>query len=227
MMSVALYSQLDPKWGSKVIPTSQGKITMSSHGCFITSVSMALANYAVYDEPGTVLDKLIAVNGLTLDGLLSYDGLERAYPQLIYYERVYTTNDKSANLIKMQVATAIERVKKLLKLGQPVVLCVDGPDPDRNPDHAVICKDFSEGKFKIHDPNGGKDITFDERYGDPLTNLYGYVAIIGPPIGFPKDGLPGEGQSLWKLAKFRKDNGQALKKLITPNYLSEAIDSLI
>lgn len=224
-MTVAQYSQTDPKWGAKKL--SPSPFSMAQFGCLVTSISNALANYAVYEDPGTVLDKLIAVGGFDQYGNLNHEAVPKAYPQLIFYERQYTTNCKKQNVSKVQAAVALERVKKLLKLGQPVHLHVDNLYNDKMEDHFVTAVDFEDSKLVIHNPDGGKKEVFDNRYGDPLTNLYGYYALIGPPINFPKDGWPGFGQSLWKLAKFRKDNGSALNKLIAPHYVSEAIDSFI
>lgn len=227
MITLPAYSQLEPKWGAKRIPTKAGTITMSSDGCYVTSLTMLLANYAIYLDPGQCLDKLIGVSAFLENGFLTYDGVMRAFPDVIFSERVYTKNDPSKNIVKIETAVAIEKVKRYLRLGQPVILCVDNLYNDRIPDHAVVLYDYDGLHFWIHDPDGGKTIAFDLKYGDPMTNLYGYIALIGPPINFPKDGLPGFGQALWKMAKFKKENGSELNKLKLSHYVSEAIESFV
>lgn len=225
MITLPCFSQLDPQWGNDVIPTASGTITLHSDGCYITSLTAALWNYEIQLTPDKVLAALVANGGINAQGWVTYDGVERAFPSVCYSERVYTKNDPSPDIAKMETAVAIEKVKKYLKLGQPVILSVYLPVNQQKPNHAVCCYDWDGQHFWIMDPDGGRQITFDSRYGDPLTNLYGYVALIGPPIAFPKDGYPGLGSALWKIAKFYKDNWHKLNNdatIVNAQYVKEA-----
>jgi hypothetical protein len=66
----------------------------------------------------------------------------------------------------------------------------------------------------------GQMVKFSERYGDPQKGIYGYVALIGPPVNFPDSGMPAEGQAVWKLSQCLKGNNVA-------TYTKEALDDLI
>jgi hypothetical protein len=189
---------------------------MASDGCFITSYAMCLKAWGVDTNPGEVLDRLLAVNGLDGFGQLTYSGVERAYPQIHFHDRIYTSIDPRNSGAEMDVKVALMRIRRLLDLGQPVILTVDCVGNDRIADHAVACFDYKlDGNvvidLKIHDPAFGKTMWISEHYGRPLESVYGYVALIGPPITetVPK----GLGVALWKSkelmrAGMQKDYGK-------------------
>ena len=224
-MNIPVFSQQDPKWRDKKL--SPSNLSMSSHGCYITSLTMAMHNFSIKLTPGEVLDKLVAANGLNGDGLLTYDGVMRAFPKLYFHNRIYTTNDPSSNGFEMQIDVALEKVVRLLDLGQPTILCVDNVLHDGIPDHAVVAVDYMFGNngvfldFKIHNPDGGKEQWFSERYGDPKKFLYGYVTIIGSPISFPDQSkYQKEGTALWKAAMVKKG-------IDVQTYVNEIIENLL
>ena len=215
MMNIPLFNQWDARWGSKRLGTSP--YTMANSGCYVTSITMMLHNFAVFLDPGQVCDKLNSVNAFDVNGLLTYDGLMRAWPQLSFYERLYSTNDPSNNVQKVAISEVIRRVQRRLKLGLPSVLCVDNLANDGIPDHAVL---LINEDWTIHDPDGGRLIKFQDKYGDPLKKLYGCVSVIGPPINVPNGGLPQEGQAVFMLS-------QAKRGINKDNYLRNSLDVLM
>lgn len=223
MMSCPIYDQGDPKWGSSPIA---GGVTLASHGCFITSLAMALGNFAVDASPQQALDALKAAGGIMPDGQMTYDGVMRAWPQVTFRERVYTTCDVvHTNTSRMEINVALSRIRKHLKLGQPVILAVDCVGRDGIADHAVLAVDSLTDDFIIHDPWQGKRLKFTERYGPIGRGVYGYVSLIGPPIGFPEpDGMPSEGQAAWKMTQALKLMGLTHKARM---YVKESIDHLL
>lgn len=224
-MNIPIFAQQDPKWRDKKL--SPSNLEMGGYGCYLTSLTMAMHNFSIKLNPGEVLDKLIAANGLNSDGLLTYQGVMTAFKDLYFHERVYTTNDPSSNGMEMQIDVAMEKVVRLLDLGQPTILCVDNVLHDGIPDHAVVAVDYEFGRngvfldYKIHNPDMGKVQWFSERYGDPKKFLYGYVAIIGAPIAYlDQSRFQGFGTALWKAAMVKKGvNVATYSKEIIENML--------
>ena len=224
MLNLPVYNQGDELWRNRRMAPSQ--YTIGQAGCYITSFTMSLHNFAINLTPGQVLDRLIAVNGLNNEGLLTYDGMMRAFPSVFFYDRVNTTNDPSSNGVEMRADVAIRKVRRLLDLGQPTILCVDNLGNDGYPDHAVIAKDYKLSgseviDFRIHDPDGGKELWFTEKYGPLMTKLYGYVALVGPPINFPDQSTDQEdGGALWKASQVRRG-------INVGTYTKEIMDNLL
>jgi len=231
MIKTSLYNQWSGPWANRILTPSN--FLFANYGCFIDALTMGLPNWAILRDdgtpldPGEVLTKLIAKNALNSDGFLTYDGVMRTFPQLYYHDRVYTTNDPSSNHSEMNADIAVRKVKKLLDHGQPTILAVDNADNDGYPDHAVLAYDYilgSDGKisdFFINDPDGGRAIKFTEKYGPPLTKLYGYVAIIGPPLEYPSQSTDADdGTSIWKSAEIKKGHN-------VQTYSRELIDSFL
>ena len=231
MMKTQNFNQWDQRWGQKRLSPSSW--TMANSGCFITSLTNALPNFSIVKadgspfDPGEVLDRLIAVDGLDAGGQMTYEGIMRAFPALYFHDRIYTTNDPRNNGVEMKSDVAIKKVRRLLDVGQPTILAVDNIGNDGWPDHAVLAKDYvldASGTvvdFKISDPDGGRDITFTSKYGPLLTKLYGFVILVGPPIEFPDASTDQEeGMGLWKSAQIRQGKNVA-------TYSKELIDSIL
>lgn len=222
MIDLPIYKQGDPRWSAKPLGTSTAH--MGDSGCFVTSLAMATYNFGISDDPGETVDRLNAVNAFTPEGFLTYTGVMAAFPALYFNERVYTTNTPDANLVKMEINAAIAKVRRGLRLGQPVMLSVDLIGNDRNQDHCILAVGDATADdspdFWIQDPAFGDRIRFKTRYGDPRTKLYGYISIIGPPISFPVDGDPLAGQALWKATQIAKNqNAQVYAREIVATLL--------
>jgi len=220
MMNIPVYNQLDPRWANKVMAPSS--LLLGPFGCYVTCVAMALHNYAKPFDPGQLCDKLIENDGFTKDGLLKYDGIENAFPDVLFYERGYTTNDPGRSTQKTRIETALGKIRTLIRYGMPTILAVDNAKNDGIPDHAVLAVECADdmSDLRIHDPDGGRDILFSQKYGNPRENLHGWIGIIGSPIEVPEGGDSKLGQVTFKLA-------QARKGILVNQRVKEALDTLL
>ena len=210
-----VYSQIDPKWRDE--PLGITGRTLGSDGCLITALAMGLANYAINQNPKEVKEKVELYDGVTNDGYLVWSSIEKAYPNVTFYKRLATTNEKASYFGRVETEVAIENINALLRYGQPVLLHVDNRyDGIDRPTHWVLVTDTD---WTIHEPWGGKVLKFHEAYGDPKDGLYGYAAILGQPIEFP-DGSDNDdkkiGQMLGKatLAERGVNTNQFLREII-------------
>ena len=216
MIQLPNYRQGDAQWGSKIM--SPSNLDMANYGCFVTSLSMMIANYAINKNPGEVCDALIKVNGFDQWGMLQHDAIGKAFPGVYFKERVYTTDDPRTNLQRVNVDVARARIKRLLSLGQPVLLTVDAQQNDKIADHAIVAIDTAGADdFVILDPWYGEKTLYSKRY----VNLYGYLAYLGSPINFPDFwGEPKIGQAVYKLIQAKKGVNKDMN-------ISEALDVLL
>ena len=204
MITIPTFSQWGQPWSQKTLAPSN--LTLATHGCYLTSIAMLMHNGAITFDPGQVRDKIVAVNGLLPSGEVTYSGVMAAFPQVYFHERGYTSNTVDTNIMKTNIDVALRKIQRLVSLGQPVILSVDNIGNDNNPDHAVVLFDAPDdlNKWRIKDPDGGLDIFFKDKYGDPRTEVFGWIVILISPISFPDDGLPGTGQCAYKLAVLNK-----------------------
>lgn len=215
MLKVNLWNQGDPRWGSKRLGTatsSDGRpLTMATHGCYVTSVAMILANFGKDVTPGQLCDGANAINGFTPDGQLKWDAIEALYPDVIFHDSQWTTRFyKARDVQKIEQPEALRRLMRLLELGFPALLCVDYPgvNEEFRADHAVVLVDAprdASRPWKVYDPAGGTEVLLTDkyRYGVPADAVYGYRVLVGPPIGFPEETsreTMGLGLAAWKAA---------------------------
>lgn len=192
-MNLPLYSQGSPEWRDVVIGRgADGSLTVGSHGCLLSCLSMSLAAYGLSETPATLVSKAKIQGGvLDIEGNLAWDGIERIFPAMAFLERKYTTN-KQGNTAdgspKVQSQVAIERIKLLLLMGQPVPLEVFTP----NGQHFILAKLWGDTRkdFLCNDPNGGIEIWFKDRYGPLETKLMGWIISVGPTAWFPANSTP-------------------------------------
>lgn len=210
-LNISLYAQYDPRWAN--VELAPG-ITMAQDGCLVTSIAMGLSNYGINVLPGDLCQKFKAVGGFNSDGSLSHDAIEKVYPNVSFYERVYTSN-WPGDAAKVLVAEAIHRVKNLVDLGHAVYLHVDNVGHDGIADHFVACKGYSAGDLLENNPDGGVEQWFSTRFGDPSQRLYGYYSIIGDPANSLKYGALSH-----KLAEIKRGRN-------VQTYAKECLDDLI
>jgi hypothetical protein len=179
-----LYNQGDARWGNKPLGTSG--VVMSSHGCYVTSTCMAINNYGYRLDPGQLCDALNANNGFDAEGQMKWDVLEKVCPNVVFADAFWTTKFVAgANLLKVQQEAALQRLEKCVRIGIPVVLCVDMPNVNWPgfPDHAVVLKHAPPGRigWKVYDPAGGLEIELaaGQRYGTPEQAVYGARIVVG------------------------------------------------
>lgn len=198
MIAPPTFSQLNPLWASKPLGTS-GR-TVGSDGCLDTCLAMALANYAIQETPATVVDKLNAVGGIFPSGDTSWQAIQQAWPQVTFIFRWDTTNYPVGKHQKLDAQAAVRKVAQLIRLGQCVPLNVKTSPSLALPNHFVLAYDVNSAgtDFKIKDPNGGVDAYFSQRFGDPMTQIYGLGALAGTPVEYPDSGYPWAGTALGK-----------------------------
>jgi hypothetical protein len=193
MISIPQYNQNDPRW--KDIPIGlfgfTTPVTIGSHGCLITCESMRLAAFGLNDTPDVLVSKAKLKGALDIEGNFLWEGIERVYSNLAFLERRYTTNRTNPTADgspKVQPQAAIERIKLLLLMGQPVPLEVFPPFGQ----HFILAVKWDDTRkdFICHDPNGGIQTWFKDRYGDPLSRLMGWILSIGPTAWFPDNSTP-------------------------------------
>ena len=216
-------NQGDPRFGDIVMAPS--KLKIRNFGCLATAILDTFPVYQIQMDPVTYFNKLVSVGGFDPEGNLNHTAIEKIDPNLVFYERVYTTNSKSQSQ-KMLVSAAIDRARSLLSLGQPVMLEVDNVGNDGRGDHWLCASDFKAGDkpdFLVSNPDGGKMHWFSERYGDPQKGLHGLYCILGPSQFFP-DGTSRDRQQMglaaWKAAMVW--SGKSV-----PTYSKEILSALL
>lgn len=230
MIVLPTFSQWGQAWSSKKLGTSP--FALATDGCYVTSLTSLLWAYKIELDPGQALDKLNDAGALGPDGFMNYQGVETAFPWVKFYDRLRTSNDPTSGVQKKEIGACLSSIKKLIDLGNPVILTVDNIKNDGIPDHAICAKDYildSSGfvkDFKIMDPDGGRDIKFSDKFGDVWKKLYGYIAFIGPTVMF-RDGTPeitkSASQALWKLSQVKKYHKAEIDKLQRGFYTWEAM----
>lgn len=192
-MNLPLYNQGDPRWSGVVIgQVSSGPITVGGFGCLLTCEAMRLNAYGINDTPDALVAKAKVTGGvIDIEGNLAWAGMEKVYHNVAFLERKYTTNrqgNTADGSLKVQPQAAIERIKLLLLMGQPVPLEVFTP----NGQHFVLAVKWDEGRqdFLCHDPNGGITTWFKDRYGSVVMKLMGWISSVGPTAWFPDNSTP-------------------------------------
>ena len=191
-MNPRIYNQGDTRWRDVVIGRgADGPLTIGSHGCLLSCEAMRLPVYGLDETPATVVSKAKLTGGvLDIEGNLAWAGMERVFPTLAFLERKYTTNftgNTADDSPKVQPAAAIERIKLLLSMGQPVPLEVRLPSQ-----HFVLAVRWDDARkdFLCHDPNGGIETWFKDRYGSLMTKLMGWIISTAPSAWFPPNSTP-------------------------------------
>lgn len=229
-----LYNQGDPTWAFKklgnAVDANGNPLLMWSHGCYVTSVAMLLANFGVNVTPGELCDKLNSVNGFDAGGQLEWDAIEKLFPSVVWADSFWTTRFTKANDVsKVQQDVALNRIASMVRMGMPVILCVDVPHvntPDW-PDHAIVLK-YAPGDgygWTYNDPNGGTVGQFAEgsEYGLPKDGVFGARFLIGSPLYFAdysKDQDKKNGQVANRLAQIKRGRNVTLN-------CNEALDIMI
>jgi hypothetical protein len=217
------YSQNDPRWRDMLLGSS--RVRMGDYGCLVTAIANSLPAYAIdraeLDGDMTAketLTRLNAVGAFALDGNLDTQKVEQAFPQLTRFERVYTKSWPVAAAFRMDVPVALARIRRLIDLGQPVILHVDASPANGRPtaDHFVTLVDY--GEWLIVDSWDGRRIRLAERYGAPDKAIQGYLAFLGPSVECAQ---PWAANAAWKLSQYLKE------PVRLRHYATEALQHII
>lgn len=235
-MIANLWSQTDPRWGSKImVAIDSAPLYVARWGCMYTSFLMGAKNYAIEDDPGVGVEKFKANGVFDEAGNFIQQNITRIYPSVRHKERVYTTVTPDPRYSRMGIDEAIARIHRFVESGQIVLVNVDLVGQDKNADHWVLVKDFKQGDLFIHDPAFGDAVWFTSRYGDPRFGVYGYSAFIGQPVDSqPTTAYLGDVMAKLSEAKAELSEAQAnmdlveTKKIVgqAQQNIREALDSL-
>lgn len=192
MIELRILNQGDPRWRNVVIGrfANGNPVTIGSHGCLMTCEAMRLPAYGMSDDPSLLYSRGSVKGVFDIEGNFHWDGMEEMYANLAFLERKYTTNftgNTADGSPKIQIDAAIDRIKLLLLMGQPVPIEVRLPSQ-----HFILAKKWDDARkdFLCNDPNGGIEVWFKDRYGDPLTKLMGWILSVGPTAWFPPNSTP-------------------------------------
>ena len=130
---VPLYSQSDPRWGSRSLGT--GGNTIKSAGCAMTATAMCLSKIAGREIPPDELDQYLDNNG-------GYSG------DLLIWSRAAQYIGKTATSVHSYTQATVD---DNLNAGRPVVVGVKGGGH-----YVCVAGRNSDGTYIIHDPAGGK-----------------------------------------------------------------------
>lgn len=185
-------NQGNPEWRNVIIGrfADNSPVTIGSHGCLMTCEAMRVAAYGITETPATLYSKGKVHGIFDIEGNFEWTGMEQVYPTLAFLHRKYTINFTGVTADgspKWTPASAIQYIKLLLLMGQPVPLEVRLPSQ-----HFVLAVTWDDTRqdFLLHDPNGGITVWFKDRYGDPMTKLTGWIISVGPGTWFPANSTP-------------------------------------
>lgn len=185
-----VYNQWDPKWRNLNMGTS-GR-TLGQQGCYVTVCAMVLRNFFIKDvTPASLCVQLNQHGGFAPDGQMSWATLEKLYPGVKLYYFKYTKNIQSWHNLAasslVEIDKAIKDIKQCCAMGQGMGICVDLVPGGSDPDHIVLALETPDdfNKWLVADPDGGRIITFRERYGDVKTAVKGYRGLMGTTANFP------------------------------------------
>jgi hypothetical protein len=218
------FNQWDTRWGSKMLGPSN--LLCSNYGCYATFVAASLNGlFQKSVDPGSFIDLMNGANGFTLSGDLDWMTLHKLFPDVRMYKGCWTTNHPARDISKTEQEKAIKDIKRAVRMGFGVGLAVDNVKSDGWPDHIVTCIEAPDdlSQWKIMDGDGGQIQLFSKKYGDPMSGVYGYRLLIGPPTVFPSYATPEDmamGIAAWKAMQVADGNN-------VQTYSREIVDSLL
>lgn len=144
-IKVDFYSQRDSRWANKELGTSRGN--MSSTGCTVCCVAMALSAKNVQIKPDELNDKLVANDGFTKNGWLKLEKIQGI-----------------SNVDVGPLFNSHQNIVESLEAGHPVItkIFLYG-----NVQHWVLIVGMDQGRYIIADP---LEDSFSEKYIDKLTD---------------------------------------------------------
>lgn len=210
--------QSDKRWGFKPLGT-QGQ-TLASAGCLISALASGFGQYGLDLRPDEMLVKLNQVNGILPSGELDTGTIVKAFPNICFRGRWDTDLMKDGNHSVMEYDWAMKKILRLIELGNPVYLAVDYPGfgTPGKADHFVT---LVSNSWDIMDPADGQFHKLQDKYGDINKAIYGFLALVGPPISVDVGGDIKIGIAAWKAGMAKKGGPN------TSTYINEILDSLL
>jgi len=180
ILDIQPISQLDDRWQNERLGTSY--TTIGQYGCLLTCVAMLLKFYGHDTDPKRLNTWLKEHAGYSNGNLLVWGQVPVIYPGVTYDGKW----EGSRNDI----------IDKCLADGRPAIIHVDyNPATSAIEQHWVLVVGKKDGKYIINDPKDGKQVVFNDRYGDPVTKIYNVASYdasipeVTPPEWIPEDDL--------------------------------------
>jgi len=171
-----------------------GDTNIGNNGCILIDIVMLLKYLGVDIDPQRLVDWLKANGGL-YGNLFVWKSIEKLLPGLTFIAK-YTGG-------------ALDKIDESLSRKMPCLVHVDfNPGTYVIDQHWILIVDKVDGRYVAIDPKDGMRIWFDERYGDPLTNIYNvstysYSEVPIPP-NTPKTKIVQIGKTLVDYQNLRK-----------------------
>jgi len=135
-----------------------GDTNIGNNGCILIDIVMLLKYLGLDIDPQRLVDWLKANGGL-YGNLFVWKSIEKLLPGLTFIAK-YTGG-------------ALDKIDESLSRKMPCLAHVDfNPGTYAIDQHWILIVDKVDGRYVAIDPKDGMRIWFDERYGDPLTNIY-------------------------------------------------------
>lgn len=165
-------------------------LNVAGFGCYSTTVWSGLSSY--FYKQGTLADfveRMNAADGYDAFGQLKWHILTVLYPDVKLVKAAWSTNipNPKNSFGVLTVDKCLADIKQANAAGQVVGICVDLVDNAAKPDHIVLAVETPDelDDWYVMDPAFGDVVRFKDRYGSPLTGVYGYRIVAGTPANFP------------------------------------------
>jgi hypothetical protein len=175
MANLKRFSQQDPQWSSKLLGFDS-TTTVGTAGCLLTSMAMVSSVYGFNETPGSLNDKMKAVQGFQGALILPYL-IAHALPGMVYANYIQS-NHQPAPLAEIDVALA---------QGQPVIVEVDFSPKEGLQNHWIVLISKQGNDYEIADPwpipLDAKEVTLASRYGfgeSPSQIIQAAIWLNGP-----------------------------------------------
>lgn len=173
MINVPLFNQWDQRWRFEKLGKT-GR-TLGSDGCAMTCLGMFQGL-----NPIETLNRMNGVGGVMDSGDLLWTKVHEAFPSVRFHFRWGTVIEDRYSALRKQVAVAYADICILLALGQPVLVRTTNPS---GLFHWVLAKEILPGDLLVNDPDGGKEIAYSSRFGNPSETILAYAILIKQPDG--------------------------------------------
>lgn len=156
ILAISPLSQRDTRWASQRLGTVNG-ITIGSHGCVITAMSM-MATYYRHPITPDQLNDFLTNNHLYYDGDLFVNGSITRLFSDIKFDRVVFCETAPA---------PISEVKQYLDLGKPIVVALI----NQGIKHYILVIGHEGDRIFANDPWQGDTVAINDRWGDPVKKI--------------------------------------------------------
>lgn len=167
ILPVPIYGQRDNRWALQRLGTTNG-ITIGSHGCVVTSMSM-LASYYGHQIFPNQLDDFLTNNSLYYDGDLFVNGsISKLFPDIKFDKVVFCETTPAP----------VDQIKAYLDQGKPVVVSL----LNFGVRHFILAVGYDGDRIYANDPWQGDQVAINDRWGNPVTKILQINFFSGPVI---------------------------------------------